>query len=148
MTVKVEETVSFDEMSAPELLAGDWPVLTYEQALFNVARHITHNEYEGGYWEVHLLSNGGFLPILSDPNAEFTCHHPDGWSGKLKGEAFAVAVNIFVCSHLSFQAHDENDDALAKILSENYYRLRDYFLQDDNNPFETDTIRDILKCID
>lgn len=146
--VTVDKTFSGADMfhGMYKSLGNKGLALHYEQAVFSAADFITRNGYNGGMWEFVVLSNGGFL--MTFPHDEtFTCYNAsNGAEHELSAEAFSVVVNVFVSSTLSFEYQGQLDQ--CAVLSDNYHLLRDYFLQDDENPFDSETIQAMLAILD
>lgn len=77
--------------------------------------------YQGGVWEFHTLSNGGaFLtPPEEEHYALFNEHN--GNEAELSTEATGIAVCLMAWSHHACRTN-------CPVISEHYYRLRDYAL--------------------
>ena len=135
-------------MQALRVLGTAYPAAEYEKGVFNVATHITDAGYTGGMWELQILSNGGFYMSPRNKLETYKCFNRAAmWEGELAGDAFGIAVNLYVSSHLSFQLYDDGVMDAAQAVSDNYHLIREYFLQD-NSPFEDATITKIAMCCD
>lgn len=108
--------------------------LRLEPTIFSMARMLS-DDYQGGYWEMFSLSNGGFFMAPSTEHTLVTTS-PNGCTGSMTAEAFGVTVCLFTFSHLSF-----GDVPLAEACAEHYHLLREYAL---DHP----EARAILGCID
>ena len=61
--------------------------------------------YDGGVWEFHELSNGGFY--LTPPAGSYEISvDSNGFSGTLSADAAGIVVCLFTFSHMSFQYTD------------------------------------------
>ena len=92
-------------------------------------------DYNGGYWHMYELSNGGFHMA---PNSEtFKVSSQNGYQGELSGDAFGITVCLYTYSHLGFSEIPE----LADICAEQYHLLREYI-------FEHPEAAAILRAVD
>jgi hypothetical protein len=109
-------------------------VLKLEPTVFNMAEHLT-SQYNGGYWQFHTLSNGGFYmaPRL-DTIFDVSCEN--GFEGKLSADALGIAACLYAYSQLSF-----GDGAFAETCGNQYHLLREYM-------FGHPEVRAILVAID
>lgn len=93
-------------------------------------------DYNGGYWELYALSNGGFYMA---PHAyipfEVACEN--GFEGKLSADALGITVCLYAYSNLSF----EPPSTFTKTCAQQYHWLREYMLAHAE-------ATDILKAID
>lgn len=98
--------------------------LAYEMAVYAYMDRAAPEDYNGGYWEFVVLSNGGFYMSWDSKKDQV---HLSEWGNQreadLSPEAASLAANLFVCSNLAFQ-YPEN-----RFLSENYYHLLEYLSQ-------------------
>ena len=119
--------------------------LAYEQAMYGTASGIS--EYRSGIWDVTTLTNEGWYFNLKGTELVPCVNDAAWWSGNLSPTCFSICVNIYVCSHLSFAFMEAGQEKQSKIMADNYYKLRDYFLQDDSS-FSKDEISSMLSFID
>jgi len=94
-------------------------MLKLEPAVFSIAEALAE-EYTGGYWEFHDLSNDGFY-MAPRHDTEFTVSCENGFEGKLSPDAFGITVCLYAYSELSFR-----EDRLAQTCAQQYHLLRDY----------------------
>jgi hypothetical protein len=80
------------------------------------------DDYRGGYWHFHKLSNGGFYMAPSGER-RFDVGAENGYRGELSGDAFGVTACLYAYSNLSFQGGD-----FAETCARHYHRLRDFAL--------------------
>jgi hypothetical protein len=123
-----------DRMNIVDRLFGLGYVLKLEPTVFNIAEALA-DEYTGGYWEFHDLSNGGFY-MAPRSETEFLVSCENGFDGKLSPDAFGITVCLYAFSELSFR-----DDRLAQICAGQYHLLRAYI---DEHP----EARSIYRAID
>lgn len=90
-----------------------------EPAIFDMAGMLAA-EYQGGYWDMHSLSNGGWYMSPTSETA-FTVSSMNGFTGAMTAEALGITACLFAFSHLSF-----GGDALAEVCAEQYHLLRDF----------------------
>jgi hypothetical protein len=91
-------------------------------------------EYDGGYWEFYMLSNGGFYMA---PAARKTFHlscEGNGFEGEVSANAAGIIATLMALNALVWKTEDQ-------ALAESFYRLRDYALQHRES-------RSILRAID
>lgn len=85
--------------------------------------------YEGGYWEMYRLSNGGFFmssnSLALSPEGLCGVISPNGYQGELSPEALGVCACLFSYSHLSFPRHGHSA-SLQETCSHQYHLLREY----------------------
>lgn len=81
-------------------------------------------DYDGGYWNLYTLSNGGFYMA---PTSRETFHVvcANGFEGDLSADAFGITACLYSYSLLSFAA----DDKLAEECARQYHWLREYAAQ-------------------
>ena len=108
-----------ERLSIVDGLFGMSYMLKLEPAVFSIAEALAE-EYTGGYWEFHDLSNGGFY-MAPRHDTEFTVSCENGFEGKLSPDAFGIVVCLHTFSELSF-----GDDRLAQTCSTQYHFLREY----------------------
>jgi hypothetical protein len=95
-----------DRMNIVDRLFGLGYVLKLEPTVFSIAEALA-DEYTGGYWEFHDLSNGCFY-MAPRSETEFLVSCENGFKGKLSPDAFGITVCLYAFSELSFR-----DDRLA-----------------------------------
>ena len=111
-----------DRMTIVDRLFGIAYVLKLEPAVFSIAEALAE-EYTGGFWEFHELSNGGFF-MAPRFDTEFTLSCENGFDGKLSPDPFGITVCLYAYSELSF-----GNDRLAQVCAEQYHLLREYASQ-------------------
>lgn len=81
-------------------------------------------DYSGGIWHFHTLSNGGaFMAPESEDDEKWTLfNNMNGNSARMSGEAAGIAVCLIEYSHHACRTE-------CDAMTEHYYRLRDYALQ-------------------
>ncbi|HDC4533781.1 antirestriction protein [Enterobacter asburiae] len=81
-------------------------------------------DYRGGNWHFHTLSNGGaFMAPESEDDEKWTLfNNMNGNSARMSGEAAGIAVCLIEYSHHACRTE-------CDAMTEHYYRLRDYALQ-------------------
>ncbi len=87
-------------INLPAALFGYHFGLRIEPAIYDFAGRLAPT-YNGGYWEMIRLSNGGFFmhPRADKP---FLVRSPNGYEGSLSPQAFGIVVCLFTFSNLSF----------------------------------------------
>ena len=95
-----------------------------EPTIFSMAG-VLAAQYEGGYWDMHQLSNGGWYMSPSSETA-YTVSSMNGFSGVLSADALGITSCLFVFSHLGF-----GGDALADTCAEQFHLLREFALDHD-----------------
>jgi Antirestriction protein len=108
-----------ERMNIVDGLFGMAYMLKLEPAVFSIAEALAE-EYTGGYWEFHDLSNGGFY-MAPQHDTEFNVSCENGFEGKLSPDAFGIAVCLYAYSELSFVG-----DRMAKTCAQQYHLLREY----------------------
>ena len=94
-------------------------VLKLEPAVFSIAEALAE-EYTGGFWEFHALSNSGFYMSPRLDNAvPVSCEN--GYEGKLSPDAFGITACLYAYSELSF-----GGTSMAQICAQQYHLLREY----------------------
>jgi hypothetical protein len=94
--------------------------LRIEPFIYSVARHISE-DYNGGYWHYHSLSNGGFWmhPESGEP---FDVISDNGYTGSMQPEAFGITCCLYSYSNLSFYENKQ----LSDLCTQHYHLLRDF----------------------
>jgi hypothetical protein len=123
-----------ERMAVADRLFGLSYVLDLEPMVFTMAEHLS-SQYNGGYWQFHTLSNGGFYmaPRL-DTMFDVSCEN--GFQGKLSADALGITACLYAFSNLSFGNGD-----FAETCAEHYHLLREYM-------FEHGEVRAILAATD
>ncbi len=101
--------------------AVEWPMIV-EPTIYQFAERLCP-EYSDGYWQMHLLSNGGFF-MYPDLESPIDVISPNGWSGEMSEVG------------LSF-----GSGQIAQICGDQYYMNRDFILQQPGYQF-------VWACID
>jgi hypothetical protein len=123
-----------ERMAVVDRLFGLSYVLKLEPMVFTMAEHLS-SQYNGGYWQFHALSNGGFYAAPRvDTIFDVSCEN--GFEGKLSADALGLAACLYAYSHLSF-----GDGRLAETCATQYHLLREYM-------FEHIEVRAILAATD
>ena len=92
-----------------------------EPAIFSIAGSLAE-AYDGGYWDMYKLSNGGFyMALASDKQFVVTCEN--GYEGSMSGNALGITACLYAYSHLSF-----GDGAFAEVCAGQYHLLREFAL--------------------
>jgi len=74
--------------------------------------------YDGGIWQFHELSNGGFY--MSPPDGEYeVAVDGNGYRGRMSADAAGLTVCLFAFSHLSFEYTSD-------VFGRHYYWLLEY----------------------
>lgn len=89
-----------ERMNIVDGLFGMAYMLKLEPAVFSIAEALAET-YIGGYWEFHVLSNGGFY-MAPRHDTKFTVSCDNGFEGKLSPNAFGITVCLYAFSELSF----------------------------------------------
>ena len=95
--------------------------LTLEVSIFNIAGSLAA-EYDGGYWDMYKLSNGGFY-MAPASEEQFSVSSENGYEGSMSGDALGLVVCLFAFSLLSY-----GDGAFAEICAQQYHLLREFAL--------------------
>lgn len=109
--------------------------LRLEPFIFSITERIA-KDYNGGYWNFHKLSNGGFYMAPSaDKVFKVSCEN--GFDGDLSADALGITACLYAFSNFSFGSPDEFTETCAQ----QYYLLREYM-------FEHAEVASILQAID
>ncbi|MBK9246110.1 MAG: antirestriction protein [Burkholderiales bacterium] len=109
-------------MSVPAALFGVHFATRVEPYVFGIARTLSE-DYDGGYWDFHTLSNGAFyMAPAGDERFDVRCEN--GFDGELSADALGITCCLYAYSHLSFAG----PDALAGECARQYHLLREYVL--------------------
>lgn len=96
--------------------------LRLEPAIFSIAGELAQ-DYRGGYWLFHALSNGGFF-MSPEPRGSHQVVCSNGYGGELSAEAFGVTAFLYAYSQLSFF-----QGAFAEVCADHYHLLRAFALE-------------------
>lgn len=91
-----------------------------EPCIFTVAAQLS-SDYNGGYWEFHELSNGGFF-MVPDADAPFAVTCPNGYQGSMCADALGITACLYAYSHLSFVT----GGVIAELYARQYHLLREF----------------------
>ena len=134
-TVKRMLVPEDQRLTITEKLFGTWFPTRIEPVVFTFAERLS-NDYKGGYWEFHTLSNGGFLMTpAGDRLFHVICENQ--FEGDLSADALGITACLYAYSNLSFAG----PDAFADICFDHYHWLKDYAL-------EHHEVESILSAID
>ena len=121
-------------MGIVEKLFGIYFPLKLEPVIYGVTEQMA-KDYDGGYWDFHTLSNGGFYMAPSgDDIFHVTCDNM--FEGDLSADALGITACLYACSNLSFA-----DGRFARVCACHYHRLREFM-------FEHPEVREILGATD
>ena len=121
-------------MAVVEKLFGIHFPLQLEPVIYGITEKIAE-DYDGGYWDFHTLSNGGFYMAPSgDDVFHVTCDNM--FEGDLSADALGITACLYAYSNLSFA-----DGRFARVCACHYHRLREYML-------EHPEVREILGATD
>lgn len=90
-----------------------------EPTIFDMAGLLA-NDYQGGYWDMYQLSNGGWY-MSPASEALYTASSMNGFTGSLSADALGITACLFAFSHLSF-----GSDATAQGYAEQYHLLKEF----------------------
>lgn len=79
-------------------------------------------DYDGGYWNFYMLSNGSFYMALHSAST-FHVSCENGYQGELSAEAFGIVCTLYAYSHLSF-----GKGQFAETCADHFHRLREFML--------------------
>jgi hypothetical protein len=109
-------------MAVVDKLFGLSYILKLEPTVFQMAENLS-SQYNGGFWQFHTLSNGGFYAAPRvDTIFDVSCEN--GFEGKLSSDAFGLAACLYAYSHLSF-----SDGNFAETCAEHYHLLRPFTIE-------------------
>jgi len=92
-----------------------------EPTIFNIAGNLAA-EYDGGFWDMYKLSNGGFY-MAPASDEQFIVSSENGYEGSMSAAALGIVACLYAYSHLSF-----GDGAFAEVCAEQYHLLREFAL--------------------
>jgi hypothetical protein len=121
-------------MAVTERLFGIHFPLQMEPVIYGITDRMA-GEYNGGYWDMFTLSNGGFyMSPSSDDVFHVTCDNQ--YEGDLSADALGITASLYAYSHLSF-----SNTRFARVSACHYHRLREYM-------FEHPEVKQILGATD
>ncbi len=89
--------------------------IPFEQEVYRTAG--AYSQYEGGYWEFHQLSNGGFY-MAPDNDTLYHFENTENYSDvDLSSEALGIVACLYAFSRMSFTYAS---------LGDFYHKLRDF----------------------
>jgi hypothetical protein len=97
------------------------PFLRVQDTVFDLMRQFA-TRYDGGFWDMLDLSNGGFYMRTGSEPMEIRVPS-NGFKGVMSADAAGITVCLFAYSHLSFQFPADIQ------LSRQFYLLRAYALE-------------------
>jgi hypothetical protein len=112
-----------ERSSFPAQLFGAYFPFQVEPIIYNMATYIAA-EYNGGYWQMYRLSNGGFF-MHPDTDHPYTVVCDNYYHGSLSAEAFGIAACLYTYSYLSLS----ENKVLAEIGATKFHLLREYALE-------------------
>ena len=95
--------------------------LKLEPTIFAMAGMLAE-DYNGGFWSMHSLSNGGFY-MAPDGERGFDVSCENGFAGTLSADALGITACLYSYSHLSF-----GEGGFAETCTTQYHLLREYTL--------------------
>ena len=121
-------------LSITERLFGIHFPLKLEPVIYGITDRMA-KDYDGGYWDFHTLSNGGFyMAPTGDDVFHVTCDNM--FEGDLSADALGITSCLLTFSHLSF-----SNGRFTRVCACHYHRLREYM-------FEHPEVREILSATD
>ena len=121
-------------ISLPAKLFGIHFPFRVEPFVYDMAGRLS-SDYNGGYWEMFVLDNGGFYMAPNSDTCQVLCQN--GFQGTLSEDAFGITVCLYAYSELSFSKIPK----LAETCAEQYHLLREHI-------FEHEEAKAILGAID
>ena len=91
--------------------------LKLEPTIFTLADMLAE-AYNGGFWLMHSLSNGGFY-MAPDVDRGFEVSCENGFAGTLSADALGITACLYSYSHLSF-----GEGSFAETCAEQFQQLR------------------------
>ena len=76
-------------------------------------------EYDGAYWDIYRLSNGGFYMAPSSLPRYKLCVVGNGFEGALSADAAGIVVTLFALNQLAWEVRRNE-------IADLYHWLRDY----------------------
>lgn len=96
--------------------------IEFEHYLYHFADKLVEG-YDGGYWDLYDIDNGGFFAGLSEDKT-FKVSSLNGYSCELSGKYTGLFLTMMALS-LLFEKYEEKESVLSKLV-EKYYFNRDY----------------------
>lgn len=95
--------------------------LRVEMALYDHLQKMAPEDYNGGYWFMYQLSNGGMYlaPAITDRKLRLTVD-TNGYSGEVSGDAAGLITCLFVFNALCWKYPQRQDYV------DLFYKLRDF----------------------
>jgi len=106
---------------AADLFGIHFP-LKLEPTIFDTASMAS--EYNGGYWDFHALSNGGFY-LAPSIESRFHLSCPNGNDVELSADALGIVCCLYAYSLLSF----ERIPGFSETCAEHFHQLREFMLE-------------------
>jgi len=104
-------------------LFGPYYPMRVEPMVFSLADQLS-NDYSGGYWGFYTLNDGQGFFLCPDTDQQFTLQCPNGYTGKVSGEAYGIIVCLYSFSYLSFDTEHPYGQLSARM----YHQLREFAL--------------------
>ena len=122
LNLVTRELVPEDQrMAITDKLFGIYFPLKLEPIIYGITDRMAE-QYSGGYWQMHTLSNGGFYMAPSTEDTFNVCCD-NQYLGSLSADALGITACLYAYSHLSF-----TDGRFARVCACHYHRLREYML--------------------
>ena len=96
--------------------------ITFENAIYN---WMTRNAvaYNGGYWDLYTLSNGGFY---LQPTKGYMLTSPNGFMDDVSAQEAGIIVTLMMLSHFSFVTYEKEHHEDCERISAYFHQLRDF----------------------
>lgn len=133
MTITSRILEGNERINFPARIFGIHFPFRIEPFIFNMARNLSR-DYSGGTWQMHKLSNNGFL-MIPESDQQYHVVSQNGYQGYMTADAFGVTTCLYAYSHLSFS------EELADVCGEQFHMLRAFALLHSK-------VRDIFAAID
>jgi hypothetical protein len=118
-TITSQLVPEHDRMDTVNRILGIGFVLKFEPCLYDITGQLS-SQYSGGYWEIHVLSNGGmWMHPRSSKTFSVSCQN--GFQGNMSAEALGITGCLYAYSGLSFDT-----GAFADTMAEQYRWLREF----------------------
>ena len=121
-TITSQLVPEHDRMDTVNRILGIGFVLKFEPCLYDITGQIS-SQYSGGYWEIHVLSNGGMW-MHPRSTKTFSVSSQNGFEGTMSAEALGITACSYAFSALSFGAGDFADKC-----AQHYHWLREFLYQ-------------------
>jgi len=104
----------------------------YDLAIFDVIQRATESMYDGGSWEMRILSNGAWYINWITDIERVPLVNPANYTHKQASpEAASIAVNLVVQNQIIWHAHGNNKEKTQTLVTEYFYALREAAAQHD-----------------